>query len=302
MQVFAWIRNNKLSAFLLLILTVIFLKWLTGSFLGVRTLGYPRTMAIPESGGGYNQVDGLTQKIMPPVPADEYTPQPNVANRMVVEESNLSLLVKNVIDIRNQIVNFAQKAGGYMVSSQVSNPQDAPTATVVIRVPSARLEETLTFLRNQAVKVVSENLSGQDVTDRYVDVDKRIALLEKTLSRYQEILNEAREISDISNLTSQIISIQSQIDSLKGEQEGLTKRAQLAKITVYLSTDEIALPYAPSETWRPGVIFKMAVRSLVSDLRSLATKAIWIAVYAVIWVPLAIAGYLVWKFLSKRTK
>ena len=55
---------------------------------------------------------------------------------------------------------------------------------------------------------------------------------------------------------------QSQIDSYKGQQDALKKNAQLAKLTIYLSTDEIALPYAPSETFRPQIIFKLAVRGI----------------------------------------
>jgi hypothetical protein len=249
-----------------------------------------------------DMMEGMAQKIAPPVPDDGYTPQDAVADRMVVEDSNLSLLVKDVTDMRNRIINFARTTGGYMVSSNISNPQDAPTATVIIRIPSAKLEDALSFLRGQAVKVVSEHLSGQDVTDQYVDVEKRIALLEKTLSRFEAILNDSREISDITNLTRQIISIQSQIDSLKGQQEGLAKRAELSKITIHLSTDEIALPYAPSETWRPNVIFKMAVRALIGDLRSLAERGIWIAVYAVIWIPVLLVMIAAWKLYRSKMK
>src|SRR4030067_996454 len=98
-----------------------------------------------------------------------------------------------------------------MVTSNIQNPQDAPTATVIIRVPSDKLEQTLTFLRNSAIKVVSEFLNGQDVTDEYIDIDKHIAILENTKTKYQEILNQAREISDITNLTQQIINLQNQI-------------------------------------------------------------------------------------------
>jgi len=40
--------------------------------------------------------------------------------------------------------------------------------------------------------------------------------------------------------------------------------AKLTKITVYLSTDELSLPYAPTNQWRPLVIVKEAFRSLIS--------------------------------------
>jgi hypothetical protein len=183
-----------------------------------------------------------------------------------------------------------------MVSSNVSSPEEAPTATLVIRVPSETLEQTLDYLRGQSIKVVSENLTGQDVTDQYVDYDKRIAILESTKAKFEQILESASEISDITNLNREIISIQNQIDSLKGQQEGLSKRAEMSKLTIYLSTDEIALPYAPSETFRPGVIFKLAIRSLISNLRTVATWLIWLGVYSLVIVPLVLLGW----WLKKR--
>jgi len=62
----------------------------------------------------------------------------------------------------------------------------------------------------------------------------------------------------------------------------------MSLVTVYLSTDEYTLPYAPSEPWRPDVIFKTAVRSLIGNLRGIASTAIWLVVYSVIWVPVLI--------------
>ena len=202
--------------------------------------------------------------------------------------------------MRNKILGFTQTNGGYMVNANVNNPQDAPTAQVTIRIPSAKLNEALNFFHGLAIKVVSENLNGTDVTDQYVDIDKHIAILESTKVRYEQILQQAQEISDITNLTQQIIQTQNQIDSYKGQQDSLAKNAELAKVTIYLSTDEIALPYAPSETFRPEVIFKLAVRSLIANLRGLAAIAIWIIVYGVIWIPLLIVNVFVYrKFLRK---
>lgn len=296
----SWIKRNKLVTLLLIVVTYFFLNSLLGSSLmGLRSVGISMPKSnLPESAslsapgvGRFNQPD-----IYPPT---EFIPQPDIKDRLVTQESQLSLLVENVVEAKDKIVAFAKTSGGYMVTSTVANPQDVPTATVVVRVQSAKLQEALGYFHGLAVKVVSENLVGQDVTDQYVDIEKRIAILENTMARFAAILAEAREVSDIVNLNQQIINIQSQIDSLKGQQEALKQNSQLAKITIYLSTDEIALPYAPSETFRPGVIFKLAVRSLVGHLRQIATVAIWLGVFAVIWVPALLIGLGVYRKFKK---
>lgn len=222
----------------------------------------------------------------------ESAPAPEVQERLVVSNSYLSLLVDNVVEVQNQIIETAERFRGYMVNSNLNNPQDAPTATVTVRVPSENLQEALTIYRGLAVKVVSENLDGEDVTDQFVDNEARLDTLNKTKAKFEEILAKATQIQDILDVQRELISLQSQIDSIKGQQNYLEKNAQMAKLTIYLSTDELALPYAPSETWRPEVIFKQAVRSLVSQIRKVGTVFIWFLVYSIIWVPIIILIYL----------
>ena len=295
-KVFSWLKANKLTFVLLLIV---------GYFLYQKyafPLGYQRSVSSPLSvkpqllgrpsvGGGAEDLN-----LYPPDVYREAAPAPDVKNRLVISESYLSLLVNNVTEAQKQIIQTAESLGGYMVESNLNNPQDAPTATVTVRVPSVKLQQALETLRGLAVKVVSENLSGQDVTDEFVDNEARLETLEKTKAKFEEILDNAISVQDILTVQREIISLQSQIDAVKGQQNYLEKSAQMAKLTIYLSTDELALPYAPSETWRPAVIFKQAVRSLVGNLRKLGTLIIWLAVFSIIWLPIL----LVYLYLKGR--
>jgi len=53
----------------------------------------------------------------------ESAPAPEVKERLVVKESTLSLLVKNVIEAQKEISQKAQALGGYLVQGNVSHPQ-----------------------------------------------------------------------------------------------------------------------------------------------------------------------------------
>jgi hypothetical protein len=280
----SFIKNHKLALVLLIVLLVVlFTKanpTITGGKVPVSLSSrqdFAQKIALPM---------GNSDSMGVPAPNEfESTPVTDVANRMVVSESQMSILVANVQEARKKILDHVQNIGGYMVNSSVSNIQENPTSTVTVRLPSVNLETVLVYFRSLGVKVVSENLQGYDVTDQYVDLHKRIAINEKTKAKFEEILSRAQEISDITNLNQQIINIQAQIDSLKGEKDYLAKNAEMAKLTVYLSTDELALPYAPSQIFRPAVIFKQAIRSLMGMARVLVVFAIWLGVYSVIWVP-----------------
>jgi hypothetical protein len=247
---------------------------------------------ISKTGSYLNATESL------PVPQNQTVPTANVKDRLVIKESNLSLLVSKVVDTQKKILQKTVEVGGYMVSANLSNPQDTATSTITIRIPAKKLESMLEYLRGVSVKVISENLQGEDVTDQYTDLKAQLDTLNKTKMKFEQIMDKAILVEDTLNVQREIISLQSQIDSIKGQQLYYEKSAEMAKVTIYLSTDELNLPYAPSDAWRPGVIFKQAVRSLLEALRNLGSAIIWIAVYAVIWLPIL----LIIIFLRKRRR
>lgn len=291
----AWVRKNWLV--LLLGLIIVYLLW-RPSFsarydLGLPSLGGDSRQLASEKAPTATLFGDISRSILPPV--RDYAPSEQ-ADRLVVQESSLSLVVKNVREASDRIIDQAKSNGGYMVSSSLNQPEEAPFAMVVLRVPAKSLKEVLAQFCASAIKVSSENLVGTDVTDEYTDIEARLATLDKTKKKFEEIMDKAVRVEEILQVQREIINLQSQIDSLKGRQQYLAKTAELAKVTVYLSTDEFALPYAPAQPFRPEVIFKQAVRSLVLTFRGIAKVAIWAAVYSILLVP----AWLIFRFLKTK--
>jgi len=225
----------------------------------------------------------------------------DTTDRIITKTSDLSLLVKDVRNSGDQIISYAKDNGGFMVFASYNRPTESPFATVTIKVPTTKLDDALNYIRSLAIKVTSENLVGTDVTEEHIDIEARLATLRKTKDKFEEILEKAVSVQDILTVTRELISLQQQIDALIGQKESIENNAKLTKITVYLSTDELALPYAPDKAFRPNVVFKLAVRSLLSTLRSGAEAVIWISVYSIIWAPI-IVGFIAYKKLRKRQK
>lgn len=217
------------------------------------------------------------------VPAS--APMPLIAQqRMVVRNTFLSLVVEDANQVVAAIEQKAVALGGYLVTSNLSTPEEGGTGSITVRVPADKRSEAMEAFKGLAVNVVSEQIDGQDITDAYQDIQEQLAILEQTKTKLESLLSTATRVQDILEVQRELTSIQQQIDSLKGQEEYLKQAADLTKITVYVSTDELALPYNPDESWRPKVVFKLAVRSLMFFLRGLASVAIWLVVFAPIWL------------------
>lgn len=290
----SWIKRNKLATVLLLVVAYFIVK----SFLGSRiTPLYNSSSGFGVGGAEMNLKTAAPNSSRSFLPSPDYTPT-QTTDRMVVQESNLSMVVKDVRDSSDKAIEYAKSINGYMVSSSMNQPEEAPYAYVVLRIPAKNLKAATDYFRSLSIKVSSESLLGTDVTDQYTDLNARLDTLNKTKAKFDAILGSAVSVQDILTVQREIINLQSQIDAIKGQQLYLEKTSELARISLNLSTDEFSLPYAPTDTFRPAVIFKQAVRSLVGTARWLAKVAIWLGVYAVIIIPL----YFIARLVYKRSK
>lgn len=286
------------AVIILLIIALIWVKNTLISTTSYRSTG--KNMSIQEMAvGDYAGVDNLSMGS--PSFSGLSFPKNNVApsessDRIVIQDTGLSLQVKDVTKAINEIEEVTKSFGGFLINSHLSKPEGAASGNISVRVPEDKRKEAMGSFKNMAVKVVSESVNGRDVTDQYTDLEAQLEVLYKTKLKYEEILQKAEKVTDLMSVQQQLTSLQSQIDNLKGQQKYYEQSAKLSKITIYLSTDELALPYAPTNEWRPTVIFKEAVRSMVGTIRSFGSLIIW----AVVYVPIIIPIILIIKFIRKR--
>lgn len=310
MPLVVWVKNHKLLTVLIIVL--LFFFWRLSPLLGINTFNYtfPSSQQMAGSSGTADQSSVSFESSS--IPFTNLSPSlPRVGggssnsssnSRVVVKNSNLSLVVKDVKDSGDKIVSYAKDNGGYMVEASYNRPTESPFATITVRVPTEKLDEALKYFRSLGLKVTSENLVGTDVTDQYTDLEATITSLQKTKSKFEGFLDRATTLTDSVNIEREIISIQQQIDSYTGQKKALEENAKQTKVTAFLSTDELALPYTPDTSFRPAVVFKQAVRSLLNTLRIVGQLLIWVAVYSVIWVPVLASYFLLKRWKAKKAQ
>lgn len=298
MPLINWVKTHKLISFLIFAIVVLLLK----DNLPLLSKRYPSvspTTGVEEFGRPIP--DSLVSESVPGFSLDRsaQTPQ-DTTERLVIKNSNLSLLVKDVREVGDQILEFIKNKGGFMVTTSYNRPDESPFATITVRVPIDELDASLDYFQSLAIKVVSENLVGRDVTEEFTDIESRIATLEKTKAKFESILEKATKVQEILTVQREIINLQRQIDSLKGQRKALEQNAKLTKVTIFLSTDELALPYTPDKSFRPNVVFKKSVRSLLGTLRIGGEALIWTGVYSVIWGPALITFFIYRRWWKRR--
>jgi hypothetical protein len=296
-----WLKQHKNVAIILLVIVALIL-WKNSRQmpLGPGGSSYDMGSSAP-SFMGMAEIGSSRKTAM-----DSFVPQPNQVapssstKRLKTYSASLSMVVENVSESLSSIEQIASRAGGFLIESRLSSPQEGAYGTVSLRVSSEQLQPTLEAIKQLGVRVTQESITSADLTDEYEDIDAKLSSLQSTMTKFEAILDQADTVEESMRVQEQLLNLQDRIDSLVGRKQYMEKSAELSLLTITIASDELSLPYAPSNSWRPALVFKQAVRSLVQSARTLANFAIWIGVYSVIWIPLLLGVLLYAKRRNKK--
>lgn len=200
--------------------------------------------------------------------------------RMVIKNADLSIVVEDPLQKLENIVAMADEMGGFVVDSNVwqntlSSGAKVPHVSITIRVPVERLDEALDLIKVGVGEILSENVSGQDVTSDYTDLESRLRNLEAAEVQLQAIMDEAQKTEDVLQVYNNLISIREQIEVIKGQMKYFEEAARLSRISVDITGDEEAQPLQIGG-WQPAGVAKDAIETMVSTLQKLGDIAIWV--------------------------
>jgi len=209
--------------------------------------------------------------------------EPQSIERLVIRNANLILVVEDPAGSAATISRLADEMGGFVVNSNVYQSTfeggvRATQASITIRVPAERFNEALERIKADAVEVRSENISGQDVTEEYTDLQARLRNLEAAEEELREIMGSLTKAEDVLRVYEQLRQVREQIEITKGRIQYYEQSARLSAITVDLLPDEIARPLQIGR-WKPEGTAKEALEALIRALQVLAQVGIWFVIF-----------------------
>jgi hypothetical protein len=239
------------------------------------------------------------QPVVPPLPTGGVT-VPGY-DRKIIKNAEISLQVQDTNVALDALTGLATEYEGYIVNSRTWYEGTYRLASVTLSVPVDSFEQVMRRLRGLAVKVLSEQATGQDVTDQYVDLESRQRNLEATAARIKSFLDSATTVKDALEVNQQLSQIEGQIEDVKGKLGYLKARAAFSNINISLEPERPKPTPTPIPAWTPGETFTEAGSTLLSILRVLGDLVIWVAVILLPFlVPLAIVIWLLVRWTRGR--
>ncbi len=246
-------------------------------------------------------------------PAFDAASDVEVSERKIIKNASIDLEVADPEQSTRSIERLAEQFGGFVSNESLYRNGDGVDevtfATLQVRVPADRLVQFLDALKADAIEVRSLDVSTQDISEQYSDLEAQLRNLRSYEDELRLLLTEVRDRpeakpDDLLNVFENIRQVRGEIEQLEGRQRLLDSQVALATLQITLTPSEAVEPLA-REGWSAGSILRQAVRGLIVALQWIASAAIWLGAFLlpvliVILVPITLVIWLVVRAVRHR--
>lgn len=171
-------------------------------------------------------------------PEPQNTSSDVVSERMITWTASLSIEVPEVSNAVTRICAVVTQQGGY-VDSQSS--QGDKSAQLRLRVPAKTFKASVANFETLG-KITSRDVSADDVTEQYVDVEARLKNKIVLRDHLKQLLDKAVNVKDILAIEAELNRVQSDIDSMESRIKSLKGRVEYANIYITLERKSVPGP------------------------------------------------------------
>lgn len=156
----------------------------------------------------------------------------------VIKTATVTLEVKDdeLQQTLQSATSSAEKHGGFVVSTSVSDDDDDPTGAIVVRVPAERFGDALADLESLG-DVASESVSGQDVTQEFIDLQARLRNYVAQEAALLKLMDEAQSVSDTIRVQNELQRVQLEVERLRGRITYLDDQTAMSTIELRVAEE-----------------------------------------------------------------
>ncbi|HEY4306747.1 MAG TPA: DUF4349 domain-containing protein [Gemmatimonadaceae bacterium] len=216
------------------------------------------------------------------------------AGRKLIRAGELRILVTDVRKAVALADSVGRQHGALLSGSHTaSDAQSSRAADLQFRVPADRFTETVDALRAIG-DVRNENVSTQDITKDYADLDTRLRVKDETVTRLRSLLaTHTAKLGDVLQVEQELARAVTELEQLKGEERYYDQQVAMSSLSVSLF-EQIVVP--PRASFIDPIV--VACRHALEVLGTSLAGVVYGVVFILPW--LLLATILWWIFTLVR--
>ncbi len=274
-------------------------------------------VVVSACGGSASNSASMSSRAVPPGAGDSASPGksgpptlPNgtPVNAYLIRSLNVSLRVTKPLEAEHQITQdiFAMDPQALPSGENITEQRDGSyIVALTFAVSAPKYGDVKAYLNGFSKaypafkgKLAGERETVQNVTSQYVDLQSRLKNLRTEQQRLLQLMSQAQNLTDTLTIQDKLTEVEGQIEQIEGQINQLDSQVSYSTVTVNLAPIS-ALPPPPPQSWNPGQVFGGAASALLVVLQVVADVLIWLLVFSVLWLPIALGVYF-WRRAKQR--
>ena len=158
--------------------------------------------------------------------------------RKIIQHASLRIEVEDFQPSYDSVIDIVARYNGFISDSHsYVSRTGRQSGDITLRVPQDKFLEVIAEIEHVGT-VKSKHISGEDVTEEYIDLKARLNNLERQERRLREILDMANNTKEVLEVERELWRVRSEIERLTGRLKYLENRVELATVSVSLNEPE----------------------------------------------------------------
>lgn len=239
--------------------------------------------------------------------------------RIVIKNASLTIVVPDPSEVISEIALMAERMGGWVVSSSTSQEyywdaeQELTNGRITIRIPAEGLTSALGEIKGLTIDpkedVSSEQITGQDVTSEYTDLESRLRNLEDAAEQLRGFMENAEDTESVLEVFGQLNAVNEEIELVKGQLQYYDEASAMSSIAVEVLPKYEPVEPAPYEApaWDPKGVFDETLERLVEFFQDFVDFMIrfifgFLPRFVIVLAPFAIVLFIIIQVVKRSKK
>lgn len=163
--------------------------------------------------------------------ASEVTIQPKI-----IKTGNLRFETPNLDESFAHVQKAIAKYKATVQNDESGKNYESVYRNIAIRVPSASFDRFITEISQGVKHFDRKEISAQDVTEEYIDVEARLKTKRVLEKRYFELLAKATKISEMLEIEKELSAIREEIEAKEGRLKYLKNQVSMSTVNLEMYT------------------------------------------------------------------
>ncbi len=223
---------------------------------------------------------------------------PGRPQQYLIKTLNITMEVKDTQRVANDLQSWISATDSLSTAQNINYEQvgdNLYNVSMAFSVQASLFPRIESYLNNYPIqhngRLLNTSMSTQDVSSDYVDTQSRLNNLRGEQQRLLTLLSHASALGDVLSIDQRLTDVEGQIEQIEAHLNNLNGQITFYNISISLQPSQAAL--TPSTGWSVSTIWQNALSAAIAFAQVLATVFIWLVVFSVYIIPLALIVWFV---------